>query len=160
MAQDKGSAGDEPHRIVVSPNNSLGARGKLVFFLLVAVAVLLLSGTVAVRGYWPVLPFAGLELLLLAICLYLVHRRARYREVITLEDGWLRVEKGLGRPESRWKFKQAWVRVELESSPHRNHPARLFLREGQDECEIGRCLIEQEKIALCERLKGLLASRE
>ena len=158
MRHEEGSPEQAPHRIVVSPNDSLGSRGRVIFFLVVALAVLLVSASVAARGLWPVLPFAGLELLVLAICLYVVERRTRYREVITLEGDSLRVEQGRGRPETEQRFHRAWVRVELEPAAHRNYPARLFLREGHRQCEIGRCLTESERSSLGERLRGLLAT--
>lgn len=157
MTKVKGSARAGPHRIVVRPNDSLGSRGRLVFFFLVALAALAVAGTAAMRGFWPVLPYAGLELLVLAICLYLVQYRLRYREVLTLEKDRLRVECGLGRPQAVRDFHPAWVRVELDPSENRHYPARLFLREGQSEWEIGRCLTEAEKISLRDRLRGLLS---
>jgi len=46
------------------------------------------------RGYWPVLPFAGLELLVLGIALWISMRRGAYREVISIYPDRIEVEKG------------------------------------------------------------------
>lgn len=158
MAQDSGSSGDGSHAIVVRPNDSLGTQGRIGLFLLVAAAVLAVPAAVAARGFWPILVFAGIELAGFGACLYWVHRLGLYREVILIEAERVRVEMGRGRPEREWRFSRDWVRVELDPPVHRNHKARLFLREGRAQCEIGRCLTESERTALGERLKGLLAA--
>ena len=159
MIQDKES-GDESHRIVVTPNLSLSNRGAVVFFLVVSAPALAIAFSWAARGMWPILPFAGAELLLLGLCLYLVQRRQRFREVITLEADQVVLQRGMGRPQETHRFNRAWVRVELDEATHLNYPVRLFLREGNREQEVGRCLPEDERRSLGKRLKGLLAKQD
>lgn len=159
MTQHKES-GSEPHRIVVVPNIPLSNRGALGFFLLVAAIAGLVAASMTARGYWPVLLYTLATLILLAACIFQVQKRRRYREVITLDGDHLWLERGLGRPEQSSCFNRAWVRVELEPPRHRNHPVRLFLREGRQQQEIGQCLPEEERISLGTRLKGLLANKD
>ncbi len=159
MTQDKES-GSEPHRIVVVPNISLSNRGALGFFLLVTATAGFVGGRMTAQGFWPVLLFTLVTLILLAVSIYRVQRRRRYREVITLDGDRLWLERGRGRPEQSSCFNRAWVRVELEPPLHRNHPVRLFLREGRQQQEIGQCLPEEERISLGKRLKGLLATKD
>lgn len=158
MAEDSGSAGGGPHVIVVRPNDSLGGRGRIGLFLLIAVSALTVAALPTARGFWPVMVFAGLELLAFGACLWWVQSRGRYREVITLDDDHVRVESGYYRPQREWCFHREWVRIVMIPPERRNHDLRLFLREGREQCEIGRCLSEGDRTALGERLKGLLAA--
>ena len=52
-------------RIEISPHCSLTTRGAWLFFGSVCVTSFSLAGFVALQGFWPVLPFAGLEMALL-----------------------------------------------------------------------------------------------
>lgn len=155
--QASDTALEEPHRIVVSPNRSLGPRGAAVFFLIVAAGVLTVAGIYTVMGFWPVVPFAGLELFILAVCLYIVQARGLDRQVITVDGDRLTVEKGRGRPAQSFEFNRHWVRVVLEQSAARNHPERLLLREGTRECEIGNWLNESQRQSLRLRLEEVIA---
>ncbi len=155
--QNNDSAGEEPHRIVVSPNRSLGPRGAFLFFLIVAIAVLTVAGSFAAVGMWPVLPFAGLELLALAICLYVVQARGLYREVIIVDGDTLAVESGQREPTKRIEFNRHWVQVVLDEPSTRNASTRLLLRAGGQECEIARCLNESQRHSLARRLREVLA---
>lgn len=158
MSEDSGASGDGPHVIAVRPNDSLGGRGRIGLFLLIAVSALTVAAIPTARGYWPVMVFAGLELLAFGACLWWVQSRGRYREVIILGIDHVRVESGYGRPQRVWRFHRDWVRVEQDPPENRNHDVRLFLREGREQCEIGCCLTGAERTALGERLKGLLAA--
>lgn len=149
-------AAEGPRRIVVSPNRSLGPRGAVVFFLSVAAVVLTVAGTYTALGYWPILPFAGLELLVLAICLYIVQARGLYREVVTLDGDQLIIERGRKGPAEQVLFNRHWARIELASPAARNHPPVLRIREGERQCEIGHCLNESQRRSLHRRLQELM----
>ena len=48
-------------RLVIGPNASLSDRQALGFFAGLSVICLCIGGVFASQGFWPVLPFAGLE---------------------------------------------------------------------------------------------------
>lgn len=145
--------------IVLRPNASMSrAQGRL----LLAFAALLMGGVawVAVSaGGWLVAPFSGVEWLLLAYCLHLSFRSNALREVITITDATVKVEKGRDRPEQTYSFQRAWVMLCWKRSPIRGRPSRLSLRLHGKEVEIGRFLVESERQALAQELKTLLGSR-
>ena len=149
-------AAEGPHRIVVSPNRSLSPRGAVIFFLSVAAVVLTVAGTYAALGFWPILPFAGLELLALAVCLYIVQARGLYREVITIDKDCVTIERGRGRPSEEIVFNRHWARIELTSPEARNHAPMLRVREGDRQCEIGHCLNDSQRRTLYRRLQELM----
>lgn len=143
--------------IHISANCSLSPRDALVFFAGVATGSLVLAVLLATRGFWPVLPFAGLELLALGAAVVVSQRRGRYKEVISVFSDRVVVERTAGGPVERLEFPRAWTRVELLASPHRGHPGRLLVGSYGKRWEIGRTLTEEERRSLNERLRVLVA---
>ena len=140
-------------RIVqILPNASLSERGASLFFMSVAGATLLVSGTAAAAGYWPVLPFAGAELLLLWFVLRHMQRRGRYKEVIRINQQQIVVEKGENEVQERLEFVRHWSQVQLRRSKAGNHLSHLWIVGQGQGCEVGRCLTETERIGLARRL--------
>ncbi len=143
-------------RILVSANCSLTPRMALVFFLGVATGSLSVAMYFVWHGFWPVLPFAGLELAFLGGALWLSQRRGRYREVISVFADRVRVEKGSGGPEEVFDMPRTWVRVVREDGPRRGHPGRLYLASHGRRVEIGHPLTEDERESLGRRVTELL----
>lgn len=121
---------------------------------------LVLAGALAARGFWPVLPFAGLELFALGLALGLSMRRGRYREFVSVYGDRIVIERGAGAVEERFELPRAWARVALERSPRRGHPSRLLLRCRGRQWEIGAVLTEAERESLRRRLAELVAGME
>lgn len=149
-------------RLVIGPNASMSAAMAVAFFAGISTVSLSIALALTVMGYWPVLPFAGLELAALGAALWVSVRRNGYREVIRLEPERLRLEVGyVSRVRRRcepavFEIPRRYARVWLEQGPYRNSPTRLVL-SGNGQCtELGRCLTDEERAALCRRLKNLL----
>ena len=144
------------HRIVVRPNQSLSWRATACVY----VSLLLVSGSIAggmaLLGYWPVLPFAGLEMLFLGIVLYVVARQGQQREVISVTPDNILVEKGRFYPEQQWKFLRVWSTVILERCPKRWYPSRLLIRSHGRGVVIGEFLNEEERQRLATELSRCL----
>ena len=81
-------------RLVIGPNASMSVRQAVWFIAWMCMVSLLIGGFFAWRGFWPILPFAGLELAALAAALAVSLRRNRYREVVDFDDEAVRVEVG------------------------------------------------------------------
>ena len=144
--------------IVVRSAHRLGAPGSLLLWGVVGAAALLLALVFTVSwGMWPVLVFALLELVGLALCLLALRRMSRYREVIRIEGDRVRLERGYGRPQSVVEFTRYWTRTVRTALPGGGGKrTRLWLTEMQRGCEIGACLSEEERGALARRLTVLL----
>lgn len=144
------------HCIVIVPNRSPSAAELWVFYVSLAALTLMLAAWLTWQGYWPVMVWAVLELLLLAFCQYLCLRRARYTEVITISGDRIRVERGEPRHRRREEFSRYWAQVVLSEPQARLHPRRLLIRSHGRECELGRCLTESERERLGRRLGELI----
>lgn len=60
-----------------------------------------------------------MELLLLGYCLILTMKKCDVREVITITDKVIRVERGSNKAESQNELPLGWVRIELEGPQYR-----------------------------------------
>lgn len=118
--------------------------------LAVAIGCLLL-------GAWPVLPFTGLEILLVAVCLYLIARRAEDYEVIAIRDDRVEVRQGsLAKQGRSCSFPRAWARAILQRHATGWYPSRLTIRSHGREVEVGRCLNEEERERLARDLSEFI----
>lgn len=145
-------------RLVIGPNASLTGPQALVFFAGVSSMCLAIAGGFAALGFWPVLPFAGLELAALGAALAVVVRRNRYREVLVFEGAQLRIEIGvLGKGvQAQCEWPRSATRVWLEPGAHGTAPSRLVLACGPSRLLLAACLTDAERAALAARLKELL----
>ncbi|MEM9384236.1 MAG: DUF2244 domain-containing protein [Pseudomonadota bacterium] len=145
--------------LVISGNNSLTARDSLLFYGSVLGMTTLISGGWALLGYWPVLPFAGFELALLGSALFLMHRRASYRELVVISPQEVRLERGRPRDREVLEWPSPWTRVELAaaSAPGSRRRSQLLIVSSGKRTEIAAMITEQERRALHKRLRELLA---
>ena len=145
------------HRIELVPNGSLSWQTAAIFFGSIAGASLFIALVFAFQGYWPILPFAGLELALLGWALRHSMRKSRQRDMLLLEPQRIVVEKYRLDGHQRVEFPRVWTQARLEPGGHRHHPSRLVLRGHGLSCEIGDFLTEEERSSLQNRLAELLA---
>lgn len=143
---------------MIGPNASLTPRGAWLFMGLMSAGAGAVCGVCVAMGFWPVVPFAGLELAALGGALWITQKRNRYREVVSVDADQVVVETGLlGQgAQSRVDFPRLWTRAELERPRRRNQPTRLRLSSSGRRVEIGRCLTDEERERLCLRVQGLL----
>lgn len=153
-------------RVVIRPNRSLSWRQSMMFLGAIAVPLLLISGVLALRGYWLVLPFAGLELAALFGCIYLASQASRRCEVVSIGESVVTVEKGkergrrpdTGGPDERTEFARGWVRVELSRATSHWYPRRLWIGASGRRVEIAEFLVDDEKARLAAQLQRLLSA--
>lgn len=145
-------------RLVLRPNASATRREALILFSAVALISLVIASAFAYVGAWLVLPFSGGELAVLAGCLVWSLRRNHRREVITITEAAICIERlGVDSAAERFEFPRLWARVDLAAAAFKGHPSRLSIRSHGKAIEIGQFLVESERIRLARRLKQLLA---
>ena len=138
-------------RFLVRPNCSLSWRGALRFYSGMVVVTFAIAIAFAMKGAWLILPFAGLEMLVLGIALYMVARRnASWQSISVSEDLVEVVEHGLSHEQQ--SFQRAWASVVHERPRINGHPSRLLIRSHGRSLEVGACLRESEKAYLAHEL--------
>ncbi len=154
MVATRFDSSDASHRFLIRPNRSLSWRGVLRFYLGIVLVSFTIAGGFALFGAWPVLPFAGLEMLVLGAALYVVARRASCWQRIHVQGDAVEVVERRPEGEQRRSFQRAWARVELTKSVISGYPVRLFIRSHGKSMEIGGCLNDHEKRQLAARLRA------
>lgn len=141
---------------VCTANQSLGDRGMTAIAVFVVAASTAVATLFSVLGAWPVVGFAGAEVLLV-LGLLSLHRRGgrRAMEVVVLAGGRLVVRRTdtRGRREEL-AFDPYWVRVSLQE--RRGTASRLMLNERQRGIEVGGLLGDAERRELAATLADAL----
>ena len=120
--------------VILKRNCSMSPAGLAKVFSALALLVLAIGTGFALAGAWLVLPFAGLEILLLGAAYLMYARHAADYERIELGGDRLTVEVADGEQSRRYQLDARRVRVRIEGDE------RLLLQEAQQELEIGRHL--------------------
>lgn len=125
---------------------------------IMSVVSLGIAALFALQGFWPILPFAGLELAILGLALVVSLKRNRYREVIVFDGNRVRVECGMTGEGARLAvdWTRSSTRVLLEQGIHRNDPTTLSLNNGSRRLTLGRCLTDEDRELLAARLRVLI----
>ncbi len=138
----------ESYTLTAKRNNSLSTSGRYRVFGFIFIVSFGISLAFAAFGAWPVLPFAGLEMLVLFLAFRYIERRADDYERLTLNGDRLlieRVERGKIR---QFEFNRYWAQVVCDAAG-----SRLMLRSHGREVEFGHYLTEEERVKLAQQLK-------
>jgi len=155
-AMDNAEGAAAEHRIELAPNCSLTPRGARLFVGSLAVVTFGVAGFFAAQGLWPILPFAGLEIGLLAWAVRASLRSGAERELIVVSDAEVVVERRAPSGSRRTVFPRHWARVTLRGPQPAQHPSRLTIESHGRACEVGRFLTEEERRSLAARLERLV----
>lgn len=132
---------------VARRNNSLSHRGRnLVFAFIFAVSVGI-AVAFAALGAWLILPFAGLEMLVLYVAFRIIERRATDYERIAIDGDQVNVEiREIGQARHH-AFHRYWAQLVM-----RRDGEHLALRSHGREIEIGRHRNDEQRRALAREL--------
>ena len=130
------------------------AQERLTFWTLVLLCLGAAIGF-AVQGYWLVLPFAGLEMGLLAWALESLRKRENNYEILTIDGDAVVLEWRTGRRSGRREMNRQWVHVLCDcSAPGRNR--HLSVKSHGLETEVGHYLSDEARLKLAATLRNQL----
>ena len=144
------------HSILLRPNQSTDWKSSLLFIFIIAFTCLSIGIGFAFAGAIMILPFAGLEILFVGICVYLVMKKTYKQEVITLTKEKLKIEKGEGKINQVWEYYRMWSFVSVERPEHPWYPAHIVVTSKGERVPIGDFLTEDEKDDLVNNLERII----
>jgi uncharacterized membrane protein len=145
-------------RLELSRGNALTPKTALIFVATVSAGTFFIAGFFAALGFWPLLPFAGIEIALLIWAVRASMRAGMQRETITITEELVTVQHRSHDGDWTSVFPRHWVRVKLHAPPAALHPSRLMLESHGRACEVGRFLTEDDRRGLAVRLKQLVGN--
>ena len=145
--------------IVVKPNKSSTWRANL--YVLIAISIPSLGAAIGftLLGAWPILPFAGAELIALSAALYYVNWNLEYRQVVTVSDNNVKIEKGYFVPKKTWIWERDDTALNVITAKNQWEGPALWLHNRETRTSLGEFLNEDEAEDLLKRLRGQLPVR-
>ena len=123
-------------------------------FGVIAAVTLLVACAFGFLGCWPVLPFAGLEIGVLAWAFEAVGNRSGDYETIRIDGDVILVERRQGLNVERHSFNCHWVR--LVNEKRRGGRVELALRSHGRDTKLGLFLTDEGRMELAEELQTWL----
>ena len=139
--------------ITVRRNNSLSSADRMIAFGFIALVTLGIAVAFACFGAWFILPFAGMELLVLLLAFRWIGRHADDYERLTIVGDLLRIEIAEAGQVQRHDFNRWWAQVVCGTEGR-----RLALRSHGREIELGRHLTRGERVAFAGAVRRQLRS--
>lgn len=138
--------------VVIRPNRSASIRGlKVLIFVLSGFSFVVGLGFFLL-GAWPVVPFLGLDVLLLAAALRFNLFASKAYEAISLTAKALTVRRvNHWGTQTNVSFQPNWLQVNIEVPPQRWSP--LELRSHGRSMVIGAFLLPEERLQLANSLR-------
>jgi uncharacterized membrane protein len=146
------------YRVELRPNCALTPGAALLFFASLCLVSFSIAGLFAAQGFWPVFPFAGLEMAVLAWALSVSLRGRHVRQRVSVSAEQIVVELSTRATYERLVFPRHWAKVTLRASYTALHPSRLLIESHGRACEIGGFLTEEERRGLAARLKQVIGT--
>lgn len=143
-------------RLIVKANQSMSWRANMYLaaslgFICMGVAIAL-----ATFGLWMVIPFAGAEIVLIVVCLYLTLKRLSRQEVITVDSEAIKLEWGYNQPDVTVNLPRRWSRLSYYCADSPFEMGDLSVSAHGKRYALGRCLNREEKKALYTELQAVL----
>jgi uncharacterized membrane protein len=142
------------HTFDLAPHCSLSVRAAVLFFGIVCFTTVGIATIAAWLGFWPVLPFAGAEMLLLGWALKSSMQRRHEREHIEITEHEVSVVYAL--PPRRVVFPRHWAQVKIRRPKSPLHRGQLVIESHGRGLEVGKFLTEEERRQLAAELRRLV----
>lgn len=142
-------------RIILTPNRSLSWQKSKWVLAFIGGFCLSIALVWSLLGAWFILPFAGLEIGLLALVMYLVSAATYQRQEICVYQDSLRVRKGRYRKTQQWQLNRHNTSLTWPQCNHPEDARLLLLSDGSQSVRIGEFLnLEDQNLLIkeCQQL--------
>jgi uncharacterized membrane protein len=143
--------------ILLEPNLSFSWKTNIRFYILISTITSIVAGYFISKGGWLVLPFSGLELIIIGTSLYMFFKHYDHCEVITFTNNRVVIEHGKDKPEQSWAYQRHWSKIHINGHGLFEIP-RVSIKSHGEETEMGSFLGYDEKILFIETIEKITAS--
>ena len=146
-----------PYVHVSKPNRSLGLAAQRWVLGAIAATTLGVAAGATAFGAWPVMPFAGLEVALVALAFRVLRKHDADFERFEIGEHEVRVEARHARSVSSFVAYRPWACIEVRD---RGMRCTLSLAYAGRTVPVGRLLSDEGRRALADQLRGRIALKE
>ena len=140
--------------IEISPNYSLRGWNRILFLGSLAFICLSIGIFFLIMGAVLILPFAGLEVILVFTCFYLSFRWSQQKEIIYISNEKVKLEKGRLFKEKTWEEFRSFVVLEVEKDQYNSD--KFFFQSKGKRFYFGSFLNDEDKLILKNELKRII----
>ena len=145
------SADSPPYVHLTKPNRSLGLAARRWVLGAIAATTLGVAAAATAFGAWPVMPFAGLEIALVALAFRVLAQHDADYERLEIGEHEVRVEARDAESVTRFVAHRPWARVVLRE---RGARCTLGLAYAGRTVPVGRLLTDEGRRRLAQQLRG------
>jgi uncharacterized membrane protein len=143
--------------LIVQPNRNLSWNQSKWLFLFLALCISLVGLYFLSLGAWLIIPFTGLEILIVGIAFYCQSLCAHSHEIIRIDATHVRVNNNRNHLSGKC-FQKAWLQIIQNRDPKGWYPSRLIIGSHGEYIEIGKNLMEEEREMLANNLRNAIGS--
>ena len=145
-------SGSDGNLLIAKPNNSLSPTGFVWLFVGVLTITTIITIGFTLAGAWLVLPFAGLEIFVLAYVLINAYLHYGDFESIKIVNDDVVIEKYSYKSFEKFTFQRYWVKVTLHDTL--DGTTAIFIGSHGKEVEFGsRYINKEEREVIAKQLK-------
>lgn len=143
----------QEHVLVVEPNRNLSWKATKWVMFFFACCLFIVAAYFTSVGAWLVIPFAGIEFIVIGTALYQQCCYAHQKQIISIDDNAVSVsEKG----RQLISIPKPWLKIVHKHDPHGWYSSRLYIGAHGRFVELGKYLIESERKRLADDIRGVL----
>ena len=147
---------EQSAEITLRPNSSASwAQNRRIIMAVMAVNTLLSIGFIAI-GAWLVLPFMGLELLMMYLVMSRLFQTLQIQQIVNLNSQTLSIDVGYRRCERSWQWPKTNSCVLVSVRPHPWDPLQISLSHCGEQVLIGGFLNKDDSLQLLSILRRYL----
>jgi len=140
--------------ILLEPNLSLSWKTNVRLFIFISFVTLLIAAYFVSMGGWLVLPFSGLELVMIFSSMYLFFRHYNCCEVIHFTADKVIIERGKKTAEEFWEYQRHWSKIHIREHGVYDIP-KVSIKSHGKEIELGSFLGYKEKMYFIKTLEEI-----
>jgi len=141
-------------RILIEPNRPISWQDNVRFIKLFSLLSLVIASIAMYQGFLLVLPYSGIEILFLSICLYLVYKHYSIHQIIYFTSDHVIIESFTQRVKQRIEYQRYWSKFYIDNNGHYEIPRLCICSKGKT-TEIGGFLGYTDKIILIDLVKKI-----
>ncbi len=140
--------------ILLEPNISLSWKTNVRIFIFISLVTLMVAAYFLMIGGWLVLPFSGLELLMIGTSLYMFFHHYNHCEVIRFTESRVVIEHGKESADKSWEYQRHWSSIHVQDRGQCCVPVVRIKSHGKER-ELGAFLGYEEKKQLIDVLEEI-----